>query len=49
MRIGFIATRLQGTDGVTLEVEKWAKVLTNLGHESIIVLVNWEAMRKMAL
>jgi glycosyltransferase involved in cell wall biosynthesis len=33
MRIGFIATRLHGTDGVTLEVEKWAKVLTNLGHE----------------
>ena len=33
MRIGFIATRLHGTDGVTLEVEKWAKVLRNLGHE----------------
>jgi glycosyltransferase involved in cell wall biosynthesis len=33
MHIGFIATRLHGTDGVTLEVEKWAKVLTNLGHE----------------
>jgi glycosyltransferase involved in cell wall biosynthesis len=33
MRIGFIATRLNGTDGVTLEVEKWAKVLTKLGHE----------------
>jgi len=33
MRIGFIATRLHGTDGVTLEVEKWAKVLTKLGHE----------------
>lgn len=33
MRIGFIATRLSGTDGVTLEVEKWAKVLRNLGHE----------------
>ncbi|MFL7892403.1 MAG: glycosyl transferase family 1 [Anaerolineales bacterium] len=33
MRIGFIATRLHGTDGVTLEVEKWAKVLKNLGHE----------------
>jgi len=33
MRIGFIATRLHGTDGVTLEVEKWAKVLTRLGHE----------------
>jgi glycosyltransferase involved in cell wall biosynthesis len=33
MRIGFIATRLHGTDGVTLEVEKWAKVLSKLGHE----------------
>ncbi len=33
MRIGFIATRLHGTDGVTLEVEKWAKILSNLGHE----------------
>ncbi|UCD43363.1 MAG: glycosyltransferase family 4 protein [Chloroflexota bacterium] len=33
MRIGFIATRLHGTDGVTLEVEKWARVLTRLGHE----------------
>jgi glycosyltransferase involved in cell wall biosynthesis len=33
MRIGFIATRLHGTDGVTLEVQKWAKVLTKLGHE----------------
>jgi glycosyltransferase involved in cell wall biosynthesis len=33
MRIGFIATRLHGTDGVTLEVEKWSKVLTKLGHD----------------
>ena len=33
MRIGFIATRLNGNDGVTLEVEKWAKVLSRLGHE----------------
>jgi glycosyltransferase involved in cell wall biosynthesis len=33
MRIGFIATRLSGTDGVTLEVEKWASVLRRLGHE----------------
>jgi glycosyltransferase involved in cell wall biosynthesis len=24
---------LSGTDGVTLEVEKWAKVLTRMGHE----------------
>jgi mannosylglucosylglycerate synthase len=33
MRIGFIATRLSGTDGVTLEVSKWAKVLSRMGHE----------------
>jgi len=33
MHIGFIATRLHGTDGVTLEVEKWAQVLRKLGHE----------------
>jgi glycosyltransferase involved in cell wall biosynthesis len=33
MRIGFISTRLNGTDGVSLEVEKWAKVLIKMGHE----------------
>jgi mannosylglucosylglycerate synthase len=33
MRIGFIATRLSGTDGVTLEVEKWSHVLTRMGHK----------------
>jgi glycosyltransferase involved in cell wall biosynthesis len=33
MRIGFISTRLNGTDGVSLEVEKWATVLRRMGHE----------------
>ena len=33
MRIGFISTRLNGTDGVSLEVEKWATVLKRIGHE----------------
>jgi hypothetical protein len=33
MRIGFISTRFNGTDGVSLEVEKWAKVLRRMGHE----------------
>jgi len=33
MHIGFISTRLSGTDGVSLEVEKWAKVLKNMGHD----------------
>lgn len=33
MRIGFISTRLKGTDGVSLEVEKWSRVLRRMGHE----------------
>ena len=33
MHIGFIATRLNGTDGVSLEVQKWAKVLQRMGHK----------------
>lgn len=30
-RIGFVSTRLSGTDGVTLEVHKWRDVLEKLG------------------
>jgi len=33
MQIGFISTRLKGTDGVSLEVGKWTKVLRRMGHE----------------
>jgi len=32
-KIGFIATRLAGTDGVSLETKKWADVLSGDGHE----------------
>lgn len=32
LRIGFVSTRLVGTDGVSLEVEKWVEVLERLGH-----------------
>jgi len=32
MNIGFISTRLAGTDGVSLEAAKWAKVLEDEGH-----------------
>jgi glycosyltransferase involved in cell wall biosynthesis len=32
-RIGFISTRLAGTDGVSLEASKWADILTHLGHD----------------
>lgn len=31
-RIGFISTRFQGTDGVTLEARKWAHLLAGIGH-----------------
>jgi glycosyltransferase involved in cell wall biosynthesis len=33
MRIGFISTRLAGTDGVSLETHKWAAAARRLGHE----------------
>lgn len=32
MHIGFVSTRLAGTDGVSLEARKWADVLSSLGH-----------------
>lgn len=32
LHIGFISTRFSGTDGVSLETEKWAEVLERLGH-----------------
>jgi glycosyltransferase involved in cell wall biosynthesis len=31
-RIGFVSTRLAGTDGVSLETIKWSNILTGLGH-----------------
>jgi glycosyltransferase involved in cell wall biosynthesis len=33
LRIGFVATRLARTDGVSLETAKWQRVLTDFGHE----------------
>jgi len=32
LRIGFVSTRFHGTDGVTLEAKKWARVLEEKGH-----------------
>jgi glycosyltransferase involved in cell wall biosynthesis len=34
MRIGFLSTRLAGTDGVSLETAKLAKICRDLGHET---------------
>jgi len=33
LRIGLAATRFAGTDGVSLEAEKWADVLREMGHD----------------
>jgi glycosyltransferase involved in cell wall biosynthesis len=32
INIGFISTRIAGTDGVSLEIEKWADTLNVIGH-----------------
>jgi glycosyltransferase involved in cell wall biosynthesis len=32
-RIGFVSTRFSTTDGVSLETQKWAYVLSELGHQ----------------
>lgn len=32
LRIGFVSTRFAGTDGVSLEADKWVHVLERLGH-----------------
>jgi glycosyltransferase involved in cell wall biosynthesis len=36
-RIGFISTRISGTDGVSLEIEKWAAVLEAMGHRCFYI------------
>jgi mannosylglucosylglycerate synthase len=32
LHIGFVSTRFSGTDGVSLETDKWTEVLKKLGH-----------------
>ena len=46
-RIGFVSTRLQGTDGVSLETQKWDDVLTELGYETFFFsgLSDWHPER----
>ncbi len=49
VRIGFVSTRLAGTDGVSLEVVKWVKVLERLGHQCFFFAgeLEWEPERSM--
>jgi mannosylglucosylglycerate synthase len=37
LRIGFVSTRIRGTDGVSLEIEKWTRVLQRMGHECFFI------------
>ncbi len=45
--IGFVSTRLAGTDGVSLETAKWVAVLERLGHTCFYFAgqVDWPAER----
>jgi glycosyltransferase involved in cell wall biosynthesis len=49
--IGFISTRFQGTDGVSLETEKWIHVLEKLGFECFFFAgaSDWDPERTMVV
>lgn len=36
-RIGFVATRIFGNDGVSLEIRKWAEILKGMGHSCFFI------------
>jgi mannosylglucosylglycerate synthase len=50
-RIGFISTRLAGTDGVSLEVVKWVNTLGAMGFDCFYFAgeVDWPAARSMVV
>ena len=48
MRIGIVATRLAGVDGVTFEVAKWEEVLIRMGHEVRLLAGDVDALRPHA-
>ena len=45
MRIGIVATRLSGVDGVTFETAKWEAVLERMGHEVRLCAGEVDALR----
>lgn len=50
-RIGFVSTRFKGTDGVSLETEKWRIVLERMGFECFFFsgLSDWDPLRSMVV
>jgi glycosyltransferase involved in cell wall biosynthesis len=49
--IGFVSTRFQGTDGVTLETEKWEEVLENMRYNCFFFAgqSNWKPDKTMVV
>lgn len=48
-RIGFVSTRLAGTDGVSLEVQKWAQVFERMGMECYYMAGELDTLPKHSL
>ncbi|MDR2068511.1 MAG: glycosyltransferase family 4 protein [Spirochaetaceae bacterium] len=50
-RIGFVSTRFQGTDGVSLETVKWRQVLEKMGYECFFFsgLSDWQRDKSMVV
>jgi len=48
MRIGIVATRLAGVDGVTFEAAKWETALERMGHEVRLCAGEVDALRASA-
>ncbi|HCM26107.1 MAG TPA: glycosyl transferase family 1 [Treponema sp.] len=50
-RVGFVSTRFQGTDGVSMETQKWRTVLEHMGYECFFFsgLSDWDPSRSMVV
>ena len=48
MRIGIVATRLAGVDGVTFEAAKWETALVRMGHDVLLCAGDVDALRAEA-
>ncbi|WP_010263148.1 glycosyltransferase family 4 protein [Treponema primitia] len=50
-RIGFVSTRFQGTDGVSLETGKWRQVLEKMGYDCYFFsgLSDWDPAKSMVV
>src|SRR5215813_10149223 len=47
--IGFISTRFAGTDGVSLETQKWVTIFERLGHKSFYFAGECDRLSEISL